>query len=209
MTAEDERTLPSNLRILAAYRSHDSQRIHGIVVSLRADLALVAKKFPYVGPADDLIQDALKKIMCRCARNFDPKEGRFGGWAVTVARNLYIDKARRLPQDVLRAAVPLHGTTEDDLDLPVAEGPPPNSPDLERRCLEILSAAEPDSRRRDAFLMRFRDGRDWDDIAAVFEKARSTVQGWVTETHKRLRHYCDVHDIRLSDLREGADGALG
>lgn len=201
--------LPSNLRILAAYRSHDGERIRRITVSLRAYLARIAQRFQKVGPADELIQDALVKIMDRCPTEFNPQKGRFAGWAGTVARNLYIDKARRLPKDMLWNAKPLYGETEDDLDMPVAGAASARPTDWVTRCVEILRAAEPDSRRRDAFLMRFMDDRDWDDIAAVFEKARKTVQGWITETHKQLRHYCDVHDITLTDLQEGAHGTFG
>jgi len=203
MTTEGEQRLPSDLRILAAYVRHDSKQIHRIAEHLRRYLAVIANRFPNVGTDDDLIHDAIVKVIEQCKPHFKPEKHGFLSWAGTVARRLYIDMARKLPRDAVRFASALHGKQDDDQPLPVAApSPSPDPEDMVAQCLAILMAAEPDSQKRDAFRMRHLDGLDWDALAGLFEKARKTVQGWVTETHKRLEDYCRAQGIELADLRE-------
>ena len=203
MTDRAHDRLPSDLKVIATYCRRHTVEIERLTAVVRRYIAPIAIRFDNVDTADDLIQEAMLHIQEQCSKHFRPRGNSFLWWAAKVAENRFIDLARKKRKDVLRSAVPHCGGGEHEQELPIADSRPRDRGAWLRAFVKILRAAEPDPRKRRAFMAYYHDREDVDSIVSDFGVAPKTVRNWRSCTLKRLRKYGRRHNIDFEDLDDG------
>jgi RNA polymerase sigma-70 factor (ECF subfamily) len=109
------------------------------------------------------------------ARRFDPAHGSALAWMIAVARSQAIDAVRSRPRDLGTLNSDQTGHLEDRIALSGL-----------RRCLADIE--EP---ARRAVLLAYRDGLNYDELAAVLGVPADTAKTWVGRALARLRQSLD------------------
>lgn len=151
--------------------------------------------------AEDLAQETWTRVIDRVA-DFQ-REARFTTWLYTIARNLCIDRARRMRH---RNHLSLDATGRDDgtaLVERIGDGAVP--PDrgaaalgLRERVATAVQALPEE--QREVFLMRQLQGMPFAEIAAVVGAPENTVKS-------RMRYALERLQAELEDTREYAEAS--
>jgi RNA polymerase sigma-70 factor (ECF subfamily) len=151
--------------------------------------------------AEDLAQEAWARVIDRVS-DFE-RGAKFTTWLYTIARNLCIDRARRMRH---RNHLSLDASRQGDgptLLERVGDGAvPPDrsaaSPDLRARIAAAVEALPEE--QREVFLMRQLEGMAFADIAEVVGAPENTVKS-------RMRYALEHLQTELADTRDYAEAS--
>lgn len=151
----------------------------------RPVLAVLSRMVSNPALAEDLAQEAFVKAF-RALESYDPSR-RFASWLFKIAHNVAIDHLRRSSLDTVSLEV-------DDPDAPsllrVLADPQPQAEEVTiqrerwRRLERALRALAPD--QREAILLRFGQGLQYDEIAAITGWPMGTVKTRLHRARKAL-----------------------
>jgi RNA polymerase sigma-70 factor, ECF subfamily len=138
--------------------------------------------------AADITQDCMERIIEKLAL-FDPDQSAFETWAITIAKNLWIEECRRNNRRVKLAQ------------RYAAETEAPNSASSRDETLaieqkdELLAAINAlDARQRTPILMRHAGGFRYEEIARALKIPIGTVKSRISNGIKTLRKELERYD---------------